>query len=136
AVLGQAVNGFASTPYNIAVGGTDFYYSDYATGGASAANYWSTTASNTTPAVSIKGVIPEQPWNDSQFGLNINTHGTQSSSIAGGGGGASNAALCSTNSYNSTTGLCTGVSSGYPKPTWQSAATSIGVPSDGVRDLP
>ena len=136
AVLGQAVNGFASTPYNIAVGGTDFYYSDYATGGASAANYWSTTASNTTPAVSIKGVIPEQPWNDSQFGLNINTHGTQSSSIAGGGGGASNAALCSGNNYSNTTGLCTTTVSGYPKPTWQSAATSIGVPSDGVRDLP
>ncbi len=136
ALKGQAVNGFASTPYNIAVGGTDFYYSDYATGGASAANYWSTTASNTTPVVSIKGVIPEQPWNNSQFGLNINATGTSSSSIAGGGGGASNAALCSTNSYNSTTGLCTGVSSGYPKPTWQSAATSIGVPSDGVRDLP
>ena len=34
---GQAVNGFASTPYNVAVGGTDFYYSDYASGGASAA---------------------------------------------------------------------------------------------------
>ena len=29
AVNGQAVNGFASTPYNVAVGGTDFYYSDY-----------------------------------------------------------------------------------------------------------
>jgi hypothetical protein len=133
---GQAVNGFASTPYNIAVGGTDFYYSDYATGGASSANYWSTTASNTTPAVSIKGVIPEQPWNNSQFGLNIYTTGSQSSSIAATGGGASNAALCSGNSYSSTTGQCTTTASGYPKPTWQSAATSLGVPSDGVRDLP
>ena len=34
AVNGQAVSGFASTPYNVAVGGTDFYYSDYATGGS------------------------------------------------------------------------------------------------------
>ena len=47
AVNGQAVNGFASTPYNVAVGGTDFYYSDYASGGASQANYWNTAASNT-----------------------------------------------------------------------------------------
>ncbi|HEV2486693.1 MAG TPA: protease pro-enzyme activation domain-containing protein [Terracidiphilus sp.] len=139
---GQAVNGFASTPYNIAVGGTDFYYSDYATGGASSANYWSTTASNTTPAVSInaaKAPIPEQPWNNSQFGLNIYSayvsSGNQSTSIAGGGGGASNAAICSGNSY-STTGLCTTTVSGYPKPSWQSAATALGVPGDGVRDLP
>ena len=33
AINGQAVSGFASTPYDVAVGGTDFYYSDYATGG-------------------------------------------------------------------------------------------------------
>ena len=75
AVNGQAVNGFASTPYNVAVGGTDFYYSDYASpdrAGRQLATYWNTTPSNSTPAVSIlKGVIPEQPWNDSQFGLNI-----------------------------------------------------------------
>jgi len=29
AVSGKAVSGFASTPYNVAVGGTDFYYSAY-----------------------------------------------------------------------------------------------------------
>ena len=29
---GLAVNGFASTPWNIAVGGTDFYYSSYGGG--------------------------------------------------------------------------------------------------------
>ena len=133
AVGGQAVNGFASTPYNVAVGGTDFFYTDYATGGASSANFWSTTASNTTPAVSIKGVIPEQPWNNSQFGLNIYPTGTSASSIAGGGGGASNAAICAGNSYSTTTGLCTSTVSGYPKPSWQ---VGTGVPGDGVRDLP
>jgi len=57
AVSGQAVNGFASTPYNVAVGGTDFYYTDYATGAASISNYWNTAASQ-LPAVSIKGYIP------------------------------------------------------------------------------
>ncbi len=137
AISGQAVNGFASTPYNVAVGGTDFYYSDYASGGASAATYWNITPTNTTPAVSLKSPVPEQPWNDSQFGFNLVSvyaqSGNSNTSIAGGGGGASNAAVCSTNTYNPTSGACTGTLSGYPKPSWQVAT---GVPSDGVRDLP
>ncbi|GGG92460.1 Ig-like domain repeat protein [Silvibacterium dinghuense] len=133
AVDGQAVNGFASTPYNVAVGGTDFYYSDYATGGASITNYWSLTPSNSTPAVSLQSTIPEQPWNASQYGLNLldyySAYGV--TTIAGGGGGASNAAVCST-SYDSS-GTCTGTLSGYTKPSWQ---TGTGVPSDKVRDVP
>jgi trimeric autotransporter adhesin len=134
ATLGQAVSGFASTPYDVAVGGTDFYYTDYATGGASIANYWN-TATTQLPTVSIKGVIPEQPWNNSPYGLDIFNQFTAdgSTSIAGGSGGASTAAVCSTNTYNSTTGVCTGTLSGYPKPAWQ---TGAGVPSDGVRDIP
>jgi len=117
AVNGQAVNGFASTPYNVAVGGTDFYYSDYATGGASVATYWNTTATNTTPGQSIiaaKAPIPEQPWNDSQFGDNIRSvytsSGNLATSMAGGGGGSSVV-------YTT-------------KPAWQ---TGFG---DTVRDLP
>jgi hypothetical protein len=130
AVLGQAVSGFASTPFNVAVGGTDFYYSDYNATSASTldtqlASYWNTTLSNSTPEVSILGVIPEQPWNNSQFGLNIFSVYSPSNlatSISGGSGGASNAAL----NTNTTP-------TGYPKPVWQ---TGSGVPSDGVRDLP
>jgi subtilase family serine protease len=136
---GQAVNGIASTPYNVAVGGTDFFYSQYK-GTSSALNaqlatYWNTTPSNTTPATSILGYVPEQPWNASQYGLNILDYYslTGSTSIAGGGGGASNAALCSGNSYSTSTGACTTTVSGYPKPAWQ---TGTGVPSDGVRDIP
>ena len=136
ALSGQAVSGFASTPYNVAVGGTDFYYSDYASGGASIANYWSTTTSQ-LPAVSLnaaKAPIPEQPWNDSQYGLNIiNNNSAAGTTIAGGGGGASNGAICSNNTYSTTTGVCTGTLSGYPKPSWQSGN---GVPSDSVRDIP
>jgi subtilase family serine protease len=133
AIQGQAVSGFASTPYNVAVGGTDFYYSDYATGGASIAGYWN-NATSQLPAVSIKGYVPEQPWNDSQYGLDIFNQfaADGSTSIAGGSGGASNAAVCS-GTYNPTTAACTGTLSGYPKPSWQSGT---GVPSDGVRDLP
>jgi hypothetical protein len=133
AIDGQAVSGFASTPYNVAVGGTDFYYSDYATGGASIASFWNMTPTQ-LPAVSIKGYVPEQPWNDSQYGLDIFNQfaADGSTSIAGGSGGASNAAICSSG-YNASTGACTGTLSGYAKPSWQSGA---GVPSDGVRDLP
>ena len=121
AIDGQAVSGFASTPYNVAVGGTDFYYSDF-TSGLSAletqiGTYWSLTPSNSTPAVSIKGVIPEQPWNDSQYGLTLGTLEQGSSptttSIGAGSGGAS--AIYTT------------------KPAWQAGT---GVPADGVRDIP
>jgi hypothetical protein len=50
AIYGQQVNGYASTPYNVAVGGTDFYYSDFSQGltamEAQMGTYWNTTASN------------------------------------------------------------------------------------------
>ncbi len=56
---GIAVNAFASTPYNVAVGGTDF--------GDTAANtnstYWN--AGNTGSFASAKSYVPEIPWNDS-----------------------------------------------------------------------
>ncbi len=140
AVNGQAVNGFASTPYNVAVGGTDFYYSQY-NGTSSALNaqiagYWNTTPTNSTPTVSLLGYIPEQPWNASQYGLNIIDYysATGSTTISGGGGGASNAALCANNSYSTSTGLCTSTLSGYPKPAWQTGVT--GILNDGVRDIP
>jgi trimeric autotransporter adhesin len=136
---GQAVNGFASTPYNIAVGGTDFFYSNYNNAAAlntQLATYWNATPSQ-LPAVSLLQTIPEQPWNNSQYGLNAVSYYQQSSNtattIAAASGGASNAAICSTNTYNATTGACTGTLSGYPKPSWQ---TGTGVPADGVRDLP
>ena len=131
---GQAVSGWASTPYNVAVGGTDFYYSSYQNSSALASQlstYWNTTSSPTTPTVSLLQAIPEQPWNDSQFGLNVNNYFTlnNDTSIAAGSGGASNCALATYDSSGNTAS-CTG---GYPKPAWQSAA---GVPSDGVRDIP
>jgi trimeric autotransporter adhesin len=97
AINGQAVSGFASTPYNVAVGGTDFYYNAYSQGLsaliAQLPTYWNETPSNSTPAVSIKGIIPEQPWNSSQYGLTLSTleAGTapSSTSIAAGSGGSS-----------------------------------------------
>ncbi|MGO8758346.1 MAG: protease pro-enzyme activation domain-containing protein [Terracidiphilus sp.] len=78
AQYGLSVNGIASTPYNTAVGGTDFswcqpYYSlsgnniDFegcptsSTSQGSPA-YWAT--SNSTTGESALGYVPETPWND------------------------------------------------------------------------
>ena len=59
ATHGIAVSGFASTPYNVAVGGTDFG-DTYA---GTTATYWN--SSNTSVYGSAKSYIPEIPWNDS-----------------------------------------------------------------------
>ena len=55
---GFAVNGIASTPYNVAVGGTQF--DD--TGNPDA--YWSPTTDPTT-GLSVLSYIPETVWNES-----------------------------------------------------------------------
>jgi hypothetical protein len=136
AVFGQAVNGFASTPWNVSVGGTDFYYSTYNSTvnnaqSAQLATYWNVVASNLTPTVSLLQVIPEQPWNDSQYGLNLYNQYAKGlgTTIAGGGGGASN---CATGTRGSGTGGSGGTCAGYAKPAWQTALT----PADKARDLP
>jgi hypothetical protein len=112
AVNGLTVSGLASTPYNIAVGGTDFdvLESNFAT-------YVDDQSSGEPPyyLTAIK-YIPEEPWNDSTV---VNTSvasnkalepGGVTNIIAGGGG----------------------VSAVYTKPAYQSALT----PADGTRDLP
>jgi len=112
---GLAVSGFASTPFNVAVGGTDFALtqSNYAT-------YWSTT--NTTPyQSSAKSYIPETTWSYScadsgaLTGCNPPPDSTYLDAgyyLVAGGGGSSQV---------------------YSKPPWQSGT---GVPQDGVRDIP
>ena len=77
--------------------------------------------------------IPEQPWNNSQFGLDaVNYYDVYgATTIAAGSGGASSAAYCAAG-YNSSGG-CGGTITGYPKPSWQ---TGTGVPADSVRDIP
>src|SRR6185312_1217784 len=131
ATQGAAVSGFASTPYNVAVGGTDFYYSSWDQGAsaisAQLASYWNTTDSNGSATASIKSVIPEQPWNDSQYGLNILT--TQGTTTVGGGGGGPSTCGNPTLDSNGNVVTC----AGYSKPAWQ---TGTGVPNDNVRDIP
>lgn len=137
AVGGLAVNGYASTPFNVTVGGTDFFYSDFNNSAAltsQLATFWNATPTQ-LPQASLLQVIPEQPWNDSQYGLDAINDYTQinnstATTIAGGGGGASS---CQSGTGTSSSGGWATCTAGYAKPSWQ---TGAGVPADGVRDLP
>jgi uncharacterized protein (TIGR03437 family) len=125
---GVAVNGVASTPYNVAVGGTDF--SDVLSGTESV--YWSSfnTAGTLASALSY---IPEMTWNDT-------CASPQVLSFFGPQVGSSTAeALCNTPHTQSPSVLTVdggsgGASSLYPKPSWQSGVN--GIPTDNQRDLP
>lgn len=59
-----AVNGLASTPYNVAVGGTQFDDTDNPDA------YWSATTDPTT-GLSALGYIPERVWNESSNDPNL-----------------------------------------------------------------
>jgi hypothetical protein len=124
---GLSVSSTASTPFNIAVGGTDFNDASDPT------TFWKNTAALST-AISY---IPEIPWNDSCAssgsltacsGLSPATD-PNGLDLTGGSGGQSACGIQDVN-FEEGTVTCT---SGYPKPSWQSAP---GVPADGVRDLP
>jgi subtilase family serine protease len=147
-VYGLGVNGIASTPYNVAVGGTDF--NDHVTPNS----FWGST-NGTGTLLSAKSYVPELAWNDSCTNqLIYSAFGDSSAAQAcndtrvqdsgnsgdtteagfffvaptGGGGGVSN---CTTASNTATaTSQCSG---GYTKPSWQ---TGTGVPADGKRDIP
>lgn len=116
AQYGLAVNGLASTPYNIAVGGTDFdtLYSSFPSSFSSYVNL-TNTLPNHRSALSY---IPEEPWNDSttKNGLLVNNSPWNAppyyltSNIVAAGGGRS---ACVTTSG-------TACSYGYTTPNWQS----------------
>jgi subtilase family serine protease len=138
---GIGVNGWASTPYNVAVGGTDF--SDTYAG--TNTTYWSAT--NTPTFRSALSYIPEIPWNDSCAGELLASYKgdstTGSSSLCNSGslpsfylediGGSGGPSGCATGSP-ATSGVVGGTCAGYAKPSWQTGV--VGIPSDGVRDLP
>ncbi|HTU32599.1 MAG TPA: Ig-like domain repeat protein [Candidatus Acidoferrum sp.] len=133
AQYGLEVSGFASTPYNVAVGGTDF------NDALNPSTYWSATNTPTTQQSALS-YIPEEAWNNTctnpifaslGFTSNAETNCNTSNlidfvSTIGGSGGKS---ACTTPSSNTPTS-CSG---GYAKPSWQ---TGSGVPGDGKRDLP
>jgi subtilase family serine protease len=63
AQYGLSVSGLASTPYNTAVGGTDFNWcSMTASSECAAAPYWNST--NAVNGSSAAGYVPEVAWND------------------------------------------------------------------------
>jgi subtilase family serine protease len=113
---GLAVNGYASTPYNTAVGGTDFYY-----GTNGAATYWSTTDSAVYG--SAKSYIPEQPWDDSYQATNSNA-GT--SVVYGGGGGFSTVGNVAADGVTV---------SPYPTPSWQTSFLPVGTTARAIPDV-
>ena len=141
ATHGISVSGFASTPYNVAVGGTDF--GDAYAG--TTATYWKTA--NTATYGSAKSYIPEIPWNDSCASVLLatasgssTTYGTSGFcnsstgeadylTTASGSGGPSQ---CATGAP-SISGVVSGTCKGYAKPSWQAL---VGVPADKLRDIP
>ncbi len=85
AAQGLGISGIASTPFNIAMGGTDFDYS------AGISTYWNQTAGIVSSALKY---IPEVPWNDSCAatgitGCNSVTSTSSTLNIVAGSGGSS-----------------------------------------------
>jgi hypothetical protein len=124
---GIAVNGWASTPYNVAVGGTDF--SD--TYSRTNSTYWN--SSNTSSYGSARSYIPEIPWNNSCASQLIASY-VSGSSVTYGSAGFCNSASASNDGLLNIVGGSGGPSTIYGKPSWQSGL--LGNPADGVRDLP
>jgi hypothetical protein len=115
---GLAVSGYASTPYNIAVGGTDLYglstsFSTYAsTSQGSSSTYYRTALK----------YIPESTWNDSTTSnttISANVPSTSTSNCAGGANIVAGSG---------------GASTIYSRPSWQTGAGAFD--SGGMRDLP
>jgi hypothetical protein len=110
ATQGLAVSGLASTPYNVAMGGTDFdEVNKWST-------YWSST-NNSATGESALSYIPEIPWNQNCAQISLTGCGATASqgslNIVAGSGGSSTV---------------------YSKPEWQMGVT--GMPNDSHRDLP
>ena len=142
ATHGIGVSGIASSPYDVAVGGTDF--GDWVAGTSS--SYWS--GSNGTNFLSALSYVPEIPWNDSCAGALLANHAGYSAgygasgfcasstganyiNTAAGSGGPSGCATGAPASTEVVGGSC----AGFAKPTFQQL-TLPGMVADGVRDLP
>jgi len=117
---GLNVNGLASTPFNIAVGGTQF-----AEGGLDG-NFWLGT--NRADLSSAIGYVPESVWNETCDPTIDPDHcGDRLFSLFASSGGRSS---CVNSQIVGNFIACLG---GYPKPAWQ---VGRNVPNDNVRDLP
>ena len=143
ATHGVAVSAYASTPYNVAVGGTDFADTYLGTN----STYWS--SSNSSSYGSALSYIEEIPWNDScasslttkywGYSLAYGASGFCGSSdavqygyvaVAAGSGGPSGCATGAPSENLIVSGGC----QGYSKPSWQTGVS--GIANDNVRDIP
>ncbi len=164
AQYGLTVSGLASTPYNTAVGGTDFNW------GTTASPYWGTT-NNSSDGSNALGYIPEVPWNDTctnplalsylqKWAAALQKAGYAATSptdaetacnfvmtwyitIENNTSPAVNLAGFvntvgggggASNCTTSDGATNTSCAGGYAKPGWQSGI--VGIPPDGKRDLP
>jgi subtilase family serine protease len=130
---GVNVNGLASTPFNVAVGGTDF---DPTSTSSAVSTYWNTTSDTISSALKY---IPETTWDDSACALaypatcnSVDT--TNGTDIEAGSGGPSSCVVATAASNGN---ISCGTNSTYPhygynKPSFQSTLT----PADNVRDIP
>lgn len=119
ATTGLQVSGFASTPFNVAVGGTDF--NDH----GNQTTYFNTT--NNAKQGSAKGYIPEITWNDSctnsAFGSNPEAN--------------CNSSVQANKNAVFTVAGSGGASIVYAKPSFQQLITAAhGMPADNKRDIP
>jgi uncharacterized membrane protein len=114
---GLGISGIASTPFNVAMGGTDFQ------NGASPSVFWSTTGTATESAISY---IPEETWNSSC-----------AATAASGSLATCTAAIINADSVNELgidlTAGSGGQSAFNAKPAWQ---TLIVPSADTGRDIP
>ena len=138
AQLGLAVSGFASTPFNVAVGGTDFLNFGPSFVVNSPSPYWNSTNNPGAHQSSAMGYIPESTWDSSCTNQGLpflrweNTpEGRCNDSLLhdfvdteGGSGGKSNCISAS----GFVPSDCSG---GYARPAWQTTALN-----DNARDLP
>lgn len=143
--FGIGVDSMASTPYDVATGGTDF--GDTYLGVNS--TYWN--AVNTSNFGSAKSYIPEIPWNSTcgsqLFALSQGvamTYGAtgfcnsslvtdDASDYLTGWAGSGGPSACATGATAVPgSGVVSGTCAGWPKPSYQIGMTA----NDGVRDIP
>jgi subtilase family serine protease len=121
AVSGIAANSLASTPYDVATGGTDFL--DTYEGANS--TYWNT--GNSASGKSAKSYVPEIPWNDSCGSDAVYYYYGYPDSLT----------FCNSPIGSNFLDIVAGSGAPsfvYSKPYWQIG--TVGNPKDGKRDLP
>lgn len=115
---GIAANALASTPFDVATGGTDFLD----TFKNQNSKYWS--SSNTATHKSVKSYVPEMPWDTSCANSILDQFYGVNSRIQ----------FCNDAPFVDIVAASGAPSFVYAKPSWQK--NLYGNPNDGVRDLP